>query len=69
MGIAAHYSVSSTPVPKNLPPLLRARAVALSGKSVGVNIRRKRSSYKLNGEQEKAERKLREGKRLGGSDS
>lgn len=38
--------VSSTPIPKDLPPLLRARAVALSGKSVGVNIRRKCWGYR-----------------------
>lgn len=37
---------SSTPIPKDLPPLLRARAVALSGKSVGVNIRRKCWGYR-----------------------
>lgn len=37
---------SSTPIPKDLPPLLRARAVALSGKSVGVNIGRKRWGYR-----------------------
>lgn len=30
--------VSSTPIPKDLPPLLRARAVALSGKSVGLTL-------------------------------
>lgn len=46
MGMATHKSVSSSPIPKDLPPLLRARAVALSGKSVGVNIRRKRWSYR-----------------------
>ena len=45
MGMATHVSFSSTPIPKDLPPLLRARAVALSGKSVGVNIRRKCSGY------------------------
>lgn len=28
----------STPIPKDLPPLLRARAVALSGKSVGLTL-------------------------------
>lgn len=38
--------LSSTPIPKDLPPLLRARAVALSGKSVGVNIRRKCWGYR-----------------------
>ena len=38
--------VSSTPIPKDLPPLLRARAVALSGKSVGVNIGRKCWGYR-----------------------
>lgn len=46
MGMATHKSGSAmTPIPKDLPPLLRARAVALSGESVGVNIGRKRCGY------------------------
>lgn len=46
MGMATDKSGSAmTPIPKDLPPLLRARAVALSGESVGVNIGRKRWGY------------------------
>lgn len=47
MGMATHKSGSATtPIPKDLPPLLRARAVALSGESVGVNIGRERWGYR-----------------------
>lgn len=47
MGMATQkYKCSSSPIPKDLPPLLRARAVALGGKSVGVNIGRKCWHYK-----------------------
>lgn len=47
MSMATHGSVSSTPIPKDLPPLLRGRAVAFSGKPVEVNIRRKCSGYRF----------------------
>lgn len=47
MGMATHKSGSATtPIPKDLPPLLRARAVALSGEPVGVNIGRERWGYR-----------------------